>query len=115
MSRMQLCTCLHLTSDYTTDPLETFFVDDVMSPKPTHGRHRCPRDTLRHAANVFAGSGGHPLRVIAPDGTEQGHLRLQDILPAWLHDLNEATHRPRYLNAFVLRPVRRGSRPASPS
>ena len=100
---------LHLTSDYTTDPLETFFVDDVMRPEPSQTPATgtvAPRDTLRHAANVFAGSGGRALRVVAPDGTEQGHLLLQDILPAWLHDLNEATNRGRYLNAFVRRPAR---------
>jgi CIC family chloride channel protein len=75
-----------------------------------------PRDTLRHAANVFARSGGLPLRVVAPDGTEEGHLLLQDILPAWLHDLNEATDRNRYLNTFARRPARRGvNRPASSS
>jgi hypothetical protein len=69
---------------------------------------------LRHAANIFAASGGHPLRVVAPDGTEQGHLRLEDILPAWLHDLNEATDRNRYLNAFARIPTRRGSRRLEP-
>jgi hypothetical protein len=108
---------LHLTSDYTTDPLETFFVDDVMHPEPSHTPAAgtvSPRDTLRHAANIFAASGGDPLRVVATDGTEQGHLRLQDILPAWLHDLNEATDRNRYLNAFVRRPARRGSRGSEP-
>jgi chloride channel protein, CIC family len=100
---------LHLTSDYTTDPLETFFVADVMRPEPSHDPAAGtvgPRDTLRHAANVFAGSDGHPLRVVAPDGTEEGHLRLHDILPAWLHDLNEATNRSRYLTTFGRKPAR---------
>jgi hypothetical protein len=72
----------HLTSDYTTDPLATFFVADVMRPEPSHMTAAGtvgPRDTLRHAANVFARSGGLPLRVVAPDGTEEGHLLLQDI------------------------------------
>jgi CIC family chloride channel protein len=105
---------LHLTSDYTTDPLATFLVADVMRPEPSHMTAAGtvgPRDTLRHAANVFARSGGLPLRVVAPDGTEEGHLLVQDILPAWLHDLNEATDRNRYLNAFVRRPARALSAP----
>ncbi len=74
---------LHLTRDYTTDPLETFFVADVMrtepAPTPAGGIVET-RDTLRHAANVLAESGGLPLKVVTPDGAEQGHLLLQDLL-----------------------------------
>ena len=44
---------LHLTSDYTTDPLETFFVNDVVRPGsppvPVVGTVTT-EDTLRHAA-----------------------------------------------------------------
>jgi H+/Cl- antiporter ClcA len=97
---------LHLTRDYTTDPLETFFVADVMNPGPPSapaGGTVVARDTLRHAATVLAESGGRPLRVLAPDGTEQGHLLLQDLLTARLHDLNEDTERSRQLIAFGLR------------
>ncbi|OBJ24824.1 chloride channel protein, partial [Mycobacterium colombiense] len=51
---------LHLTRDYTTDPLEAFFVADVMHPEPADiptGGSVTTRDTLRHAANVLAESG----------------------------------------------------------
>lgn len=101
---------LHLTRDYTTDPLEAFFVAEVMRREPSPvdtGGTVAPRDTLRHAANVLAESGGRPLRVVAPDGTEQGHLLLQDLLAARLHDMNEDTQRTRHFVAFGrLRPRR---------
>ncbi len=104
---------LHLTRDYTTDPLETFFVADVMhaepAPSPAGGIVE-PRDTLRHAANVLAGAGGLPLKVVTPDGAEQGHLLLQDLLVAHLHDLNEATDRARHLFAPVPKVSRRSTR-----
>jgi chloride channel protein, CIC family len=97
---------LHLTRDYTTDPLETFLVADVMHPEPSKdpvGGTVSTRDTLRHAANVFAESNGRPLRVVSPDGAEQGHLLLQDLLAARLHDLTEDTERARHLSAFARR------------
>ena len=106
---------LHLTREYATDPLETFFVADVMNPGPPSapaGGTVVARDTLRHAATVLAESGGRPLRVLAPDGTEQGHLLLQDLLTARLHDLNEDTERSRQLIAFGLRSNTRKSRNA---
>jgi chloride channel protein, CIC family len=43
---------LHVTRDYTTDPLETFFVANVMRPEPSDvpvGATVTTRDTLRHA------------------------------------------------------------------
>ena len=87
---------LHLTSDYTTDPLETFFVNDVvrpgLPPVPVLG-DVATEDTLRHAANVFAETGGGPLGVHGRDGEALGHILIQDILVARLHDLTEATDR----------------------
>jgi H+/Cl- antiporter ClcA len=89
---------LHLTRDYSTDPLEAFFVADVMHREPpdvaTTGTVGV-QDTLRHAANVFAQLGGGPLSVVSPDGAIAGCLYLQDLLAARLHDLNEATDRTR--------------------
>ena len=105
---------LHLTRDYTTDPLEAFFVADVMHPEPSHipaGGSVSARDTLRHAANVLAESGGRALRVLSPDGTEQGHLLLQDLLAARLHDINEDTQRTRHFIAFARRRSRRVTEP----
>ncbi|MGC2656121.1 MAG: chloride channel protein [Mycobacterium sp.] len=95
---------LHLTYEYTTDPLETFFVADVMHPEPSQdavGGTAGTRDTLRHAANVFAECDGRPLRVVSPDGAEQGHLLWHDLLAARLHDLTEDTERTRHLIAFA--------------
>lgn len=48
---------LHLTRDYTTDPLEAFFVEEVMGREPPGvpvGGTVGTRDTLRHAANILA-------------------------------------------------------------
>jgi chloride channel protein, CIC family len=94
---------LHVTRDYTTDPLETFFVADVMHAAPSDvpvGGTISTRDTLRHAANVIAEAGGRPLRVVSPDGTEEGHVRWDDLLAARAHDLTEDTERTRHLIAF---------------
>ncbi|BCZ25170.1 chloride channel protein [Mycobacterium senriense] len=105
---------LHLTRDYTTDPLEAFFVADVMHPEPADiptGGSVSPRDTLRHAANILAESGGRALRVLSPEGTEQGHLLLQDLLAARLHDINEDTQRTRHFIAFARRRARRVAEP----
>ncbi|GAA4382597.1 chloride channel protein [Tsukamurella soli] len=96
---------LHLTRDYSTDPLETFFVADVVHPgappEPSSGTVG-PRDTLRHAANVLAASDGRPLRVVDGDGRELGHVVLADLLVARRHDLSEATDRSRHLTAVAL-------------
>ncbi|MGV7796019.1 chloride channel protein, partial [Mycobacterium kansasii] len=62
--------------------------------------------TLRHAANVFAESDGRPLRVLSPEGTDQGHLLMTDLLTARLHDLNEDTERTRHLMPYFPRPPR---------
>jgi chloride channel protein, CIC family len=100
---------LHVTRDYTTDPLETFFVADVMHPRPSDvpvGGTVGTRDTLRHAANILAEAGGRPLRVVSPDGTEEGHVRWDDLLAARAHDLTEDTERARHLIAFGRRPAR---------
>jgi chloride channel protein, CIC family len=95
---------LHLTCDYTTDPLEAFFVEEVMRPEPSLksvGGTVGTRDTLRHAANVLAESGGRPVQVVSPDGAVQGHVVMEDLLPARLHDLNEDTLRTRHFVGFA--------------
>jgi hypothetical protein len=100
---------LHQTCDYTTDPLEAFFVDEVMRPEPPTvpvGGKVGVRDTLRHAANILAEAGGRPLLVVSPDGSELGHVTMDDLLVARLHDLNEDTLRTRHFVAFARpRPV----------
>jgi chloride channel protein, CIC family len=100
---------LHVTRDYTTHPLETFFVADVMHPRRSDvpvGGTVGTRDTLRHAANILAEAGGRPLRVVSPDGTDEGHVRWDDLLAARAHDLTEDTERTRHLIAFGRRPAR---------
>ncbi|OBK39276.1 chloride channel protein [Mycobacterium sp. 1245111.1] len=95
---------LHLTCDYTTDPLEAFFVEEVMRTEPPPvavGGTISTRDTLRHAANVLAEAGGRPLLVLSPDGSERGHLVMDDLLVARLHDLNEDTLRTRHFVTFA--------------
>jgi chloride channel protein, CIC family len=109
---------LHLTCDYTTDPLEAFFVEEVMHPEPPLvpvGGTIGIRDTLRHAANVLAEADGRPLQVVSPEGSALGHLTMDDILVARLHDLNEDTLRTRHFVAFGRpRPVAGGAAPGPP-
>ena len=112
---------LHLTCDYTTDPLEAFFVEEVMHPEPPLvpvGGTIGMRDTLRHAANVLAEADGRPLQVVSPEGAALGHLTMDDILVARLHDLNdlnEDTLRTRHFVAFGRpRPVAGDAAPESP-
>lgn len=100
---------MHLTRDYTTDPLEAFLVAEVMRsgppPAPAGGTVGT-KATLRHAANVFAESDGRPLRVVSPDGSDQGHLLMKDLLTARLHDLTEDTERTRHLVPYFPKPPR---------
>jgi H+/Cl- antiporter ClcA len=99
---------LHLTREYSTDPLETFFAEDVMSPGTAVGaKVRVYRnDTLRHVANVLAEAGVSFAAVVSRDepGTVVGRIGLADLLKARLHDLTEEHHRERQF-----RPLRRGS------
>ncbi|MEE6177184.1 chloride channel protein [Mycobacterium sp. 050134] len=98
---------MHLTRDYTTDPLEAFLVAEVMrsgvSPTPVGGTISA-QATLRHAANVFAESDGRPLRVVSGNGSDEGHLLMKDLLTARLHDLNEDTERTRHLIPYFPKP-----------
>lgn len=96
---------LHLTRDYSTDPLETFFASEVMSTTPeamavardlaTGGGHHVvgERDTLRHVAYVFAEHGHDGAAVLDEGGAVVGHIDVQSLLVARRHDLTEATER----------------------
>ena len=73
------------------------------------------RDTLRHAANVLAEAGGRPVQVVSPEGIALGHVTMDDLLVARLHDLNEDTLRTRHFVAFGrARPVAGDAAPESP-
>jgi H+/Cl- antiporter ClcA len=96
---------LHLTRDYTTDPLETFFASDVMRTSPEaleearrlaiDGGHHVvdAGDTLRHVAYVFAEHGHGGAAVLGEGGDVLGLVDVQSLLVARRHDLTEATER----------------------
>jgi CIC family chloride channel protein len=96
---------LHLTRDYTTDPLETFFASEAMQTTPkaltraralaTDGAHHVvgAGDTLRHVAYVFAEHGHNGAAVLDEGGAVVGYIDAQSLLAARRHDLTEATER----------------------
>jgi hypothetical protein len=99
---------VHLSREYSIDPLEVLFVGDVMDGErvAAEGRAAGPvvfaDDTLRHVAYVMAESGqtvlpvaerGDPTRTVGAVGLEQ-------LLAGRLRDLDEERHRSR-----VLRPL----------
>jgi CBS domain-containing protein len=96
---------LHLTREYSTDPLETFFAAEVMSPRTASEDAELETaaiavfadDTLRHVANVFAEHGVTRARVVRRDGSSDvvGVIRLHDLLHARLHDVTEEHVRER--------------------
>lgn len=95
---------LHLTREYSTDPLETFFVSDVMNASAGSAISASPvivfeDDTLRHVANVFAEQGITQAPVATRRDTETitGTVELVDLLKARAHDLTEEHHRERQL------------------
>jgi hypothetical protein len=102
---------LHLTREYSTDPLETFFVGEMMTPldspaaadayaAPAGGAELQAvrvHDTLRAAAYQFAESGQNSAVVLDERGTAVGMLDASDLLKARLHDLTEEHHRSRPL------------------
>ncbi|MDP5227423.1 MULTISPECIES: chloride channel protein [Arthrobacter] len=101
---------LHLTRDYSTDPLETFFCEDAMRPAegpttPRTGVALHPRHTLRHAAYLLAEAETDELPVIDDDGRVRGVLGPRDLLVARLHDLSESTDRERSLRYLAKLPA----------
>jgi hypothetical protein len=96
---------LHLTRDYTTDPLETFFASDAMQTSPdamvrarrlaADGGHDVvgEGDTLRHVAYLLAEHGHDGAAVLADSGEVLGYIDAQSLLAARRHDLAEATER----------------------
>ncbi|TQF66504.1 chloride channel protein [Rhodococcus spelaei] len=109
---------LHLTREYSTDPLETFFAEEVMctdtdatraarelaDSAQESGLYVHPRDTLRHVAYVFAEHGVTEAPVI--DGGEPvGLVTAASLLQARLHDLNEERLRQRRFRLAPPRPA----------
>ncbi|MBS1863198.1 MAG: chloride channel protein [Actinobacteria bacterium] len=104
---------LHLTREYSVDPLEVLFVGDVMTDVGEaaangNGDRETPLvfsdDTLRHAAYVMADSGRTELLVCerARPGEPVGTIRLEQLLTGRLRDLDEERHRTRELRPLDL-------------
>ncbi len=96
---------LHLTREYTTDPLETFFAHEVMTRDPVVlvGTTASPvvyhDDTLREVANKLAI--GHVTRAPVVERADPtrvlGVITLAQLLHARRRDLHEEHHRERLL------------------
>ncbi|MFC0543462.1 chloride channel protein [Kutzneria chonburiensis] len=96
---------LHLTREYTTDPLESFFAHEVMTPEPradfaTPARvfvH--PDETLREVANKLAENYVTSAPVVDRDDptSHLGVITLAQLLHARRRDLHEEHHRERLL------------------
>ncbi|HVY96336.1 MAG TPA: chloride channel protein [Solirubrobacterales bacterium] len=110
---------IHLSREYSIDPLEVLFVGDVMEDGGTPAAAAPPGpvvyvdDTLRHVAYAMAESGqtvlpvaerGHPSRTIGTVGLEQ-------LLAGRLRDLDEERHRSRVLRPLELIRIGRAARP----
>jgi len=122
---------VHLTREYSVDPLEVLFVGDVMSEieaaaataNGTSARFNEAEarlggqaaelddapivftdDTLRHVAYVMADSGRTELPVAERSRPEApvGTVRLEELLKGRLHDLDEERHRTRELRPLEL-------------
>jgi H+/Cl- antiporter ClcA len=104
---------IHLSREYSVDPLEVLFVGDVMSDDRAENGSGVSTelagapivfadDTLRSVANTMAASARTELPVAERARPEQtvGTIRLEQLLAGRLRDLDEERHRTR-----VLRPL----------
>jgi len=99
---------LHLTREYSVDPLEVLFVHEVMSAgrevigAPGSSQMVYADDTLRHVANVMAETESTKLSVVDREDPERclGSISLEQLLQGRLRDLREERHGER-----VLRPM----------
>ncbi|MGW4486430.1 chloride channel protein [Amycolatopsis sp. NPDC004368] len=99
---------LHLTREYTTDPLETFFVHEVMTPGETAPGPvtAFPDETLREVANKLALGHVTRARVVSREEPDEvlGVVTLAQLLHARRRDLHEEHHRERVLPMKVTVP-----------
>jgi CIC family chloride channel protein len=99
---------LHLTREYSVDPLEVLFVHEVMSAGKELARWSGSSqvvyadDTLRHVAYVMAETEATRLPVVDREDPERclGSVSLEQLLQGRLRDLREERHGER-----VLRPL----------
>jgi len=93
---------LHLSREYSVDPLETLLVRDVMRsrPEPVSRAAGAPvahlGETLTTVVYRMAGSGVTKMPVV-DDGTKIGQITLEDLLGARTRNLNEERTRERVL------------------
>ncbi len=110
---------LHLTREYSTDPLEALFAHEVMTRNPAPPSYVAAfpivftDHTLREVANILARHNVTRARVVHRDQPHRpaGHITLDQLLHARRRDLHEEHHRERLLP--VRRPPTRGARPRS--
>jgi CBS domain-containing protein len=98
---------VHLTREYSIDPLEVFFARDVMTPPEpgTPARLTAYADhTLREVANSFARHDVTRAAVAARENPELviGEITLDQLLHARRRDLDEEERRERFLYLRVL-------------
>lgn len=108
---------LHLTREYSTDPLETFFAREVMIPEDGAGEGQAPAEpaltvygdsTLREVANAFARREVTTAAVVdrSAPGRIVGEITLDRLLHARRVDLKEEEDRERVLGMSALPPRR---------
>jgi H+/Cl- antiporter ClcA len=113
---------LHLTREYSIDPLEVLFVDEVMDePRQPlsaalrgDGAVAHPDDTLRHVAYLMAELGTTRLPVVRRDDHDElvGTVTLEQLLQGRLKDLEEERHSERVLSPRQLIGIRSREDPA---
>jgi CIC family chloride channel protein len=109
---------LHLTREYSVDPLEVLFVGDVMSSEVEPPDPLSPEavahadDTLRHVAYAMAEYGVTRMLVVDRDNRERplGTVTLEQLLQGRLRDLHEERHSERVLTPADLIGFGRGGR-----
>ncbi len=99
---------LHLTREYSVDPLELMLVADVMETGPGSGQPPewatvYADDTLRHVAYRFADERLSGAAVVhrGDHGVVIGHIETHHLLAGRLRDLREERERERVLATFL--------------
>ena len=99
---------IHLSREYSIDPLEVLFVGDVMTEENRDEESARPivfaDDTLRHVAYAMAESGHTSLPVARREEPRNvvGTVGLEQLLEGRLRDLDEERHRARVLRPLEL-------------
>ena len=99
---------IHLSREYSIDPLEVLFVGDVMTEDKRDEESARPivfaDDTLRHVAYAMAESGHTSLPVARREEPRNvvGTVGLEQLLEGRLRDLDEERHRARVLRPLEL-------------